>query len=287
MKRNIVFLTSMLFLLPLFSFAQADTTETEIPEPEQETPVQEDQPAEKKQGIKIREDILDNPEDPDKELFPNIPNPFYEKGADTSYDEEPITFFGLNARWLSDKLPNHALTHIFSFDLGYTLTGWQKNGWGLGMNYEQKIWRYFSLKSQLGTTFMQISNISSWCTGIRSDISLFCYPFGKGLEWLYTGCGFGADVLFYDKDYVPNDIILCVTPTIGWKQIYFKKFMTDINIGYRFIIDNTANYEDNEDLISSGIQMGFNVKIFWREILRSLVDRRIRKEEKRRKSLKN
>ncbi|MBQ5998216.1 MAG: hypothetical protein IJL70_01950 [Treponema sp.] len=206
---------------------------------------------------------------------------FYEEGADTSYDEEPITFLGINARWLSDKLPNHALSHLFSFDLGYTLTSWQNNGWGIGCNYEQKIWRYFSIRGTLATQTIKIGKSDTWSTGYETDLNFFCYPFGKGLEWLYLGCGGGSDFLFYSGDKVPEtnfDIIFSVTPSIGWKQIFFKNFMIDTNVGYRFIIDNTNNYEDSDELVRSGIQVGIRVHIFWRKLLKSFIDNRILKK---------
>ena len=112
-----------------------------------------------KKDIPINKDILNNN---NKELFPNIPNPFYEPDATVDYDEEPITFLGINARWLSDKLPNHEISHLFSLDFGYTLTGLSHNGWGIGLNYEQKIWRYFSLKTSLGTTTNLLSKQNIW-----------------------------------------------------------------------------------------------------------------------------
>ena len=290
MKYKLFVLIATLIFISLPMFSQNSETETkpavesEIEIQEQSEETQESESESKKKKIRIRPEVLT---DSDQELFPNIPNPFYEEGADTSYDEEPITFLGMNARWLSDKLPNHSLKHIFSFDLTYTLTGWRNNGWGIGMNYEQKIWRYFSVKGQIGTTTTQISNSSDWCTGIRTDLTVFCYPFGKGLEWLYVGCGYGADFLFYnteDTSSASYDILTCLIPTIGWKQIYFKKFMTDINVGYRFIITNTEHFEDNEDLITSGIQVGFKIKVFWNQILKSLVDMRIKKVTKQRKA---
>lgn len=227
--------------------------------------------------IRINKDILNNN---NKELFPNIPNPFYEPDTSTLYDEEPITVFGINARWLSDKLPNHEITHLFSFDFGYTITSWQKNGWGLGLNYEQKIWRYFSVKGTLATTTYHFSDDDLWCTGIEEDISLFCYPFGKGLEWLYVGCGIGADQLFYYNDDTLNldDSLISYMPVIGWKQIFAKKFMIDLNAGYRMVIYNTENYEDNTDFIRTGFQVGIKIQIFWKRLLKSYVDSVISKK---------
>lgn len=206
---------------------------------------------------------------------------FHEEGADTSYDEEPITFLGMNARWLSDKLPNHSLSHLFSMDLGYTLTGWRNNGWGIGFNYEQKIWRYFSMRGTLATQTIKIGESDTWCNGYETDLNFFCYPFGKGLEWLYLGCGAGTDMLFYSGEEAPEtnfDIIFSVTPSIGWKQIFFKNFMVDLSVGYRFIIDNTNNYEDSETLIRSGFQVGVKFNIFWRKLLKSFIDNRILKK---------
>lgn len=293
MKRTFVFFTFLLLFtsLPFFSEGTTENLNSgqEISNQENEEDNENSKDIEKPK-IKIREDILDEEEDPNKELFKNIPNPFYEEGISTEYDDEPITFLGINARWLSDKLPNHELNHIFSFDFIYTLTALQNNGIGLGLNYEQKIWRYFSLKGQLGTIISQIPDSYTWYTGIRAEMSSYLYPFGKGLEWLYAGCGIGADFLFYTGDYAPmtpNDIIFCATPTIGWKQFFFKKVMTDVNLGYRFIINKTENYEFNEDLIPSGFQIGFKIKIFWTEILKSMLDRRIRLETAKRKNKNN
>ena len=229
-----------------------------------------------KKDIPINKDILNNN---NKELFPNIPNPFYEPDATVDYDEEPITFLGINARWLSDKLPNHEISHLFSLDFGYTLTGLSHNGWGIGLNYEQKIWRYFSLKTSLGTTTNLFSKQNIWCTSIQEDITFFCYPFGKGLEWLYVGCGFGADQLFYHGEGIEqNDYIFSFFPAIGWKQIFFKKFMIDINAGYRMVMYNTKNFEDNTDYIRTGVQIGIKFKIFWKRLLKSYIDNLIAKK---------
>lgn len=226
--------------------------------------------------IQINKDILNNN---NKELFPNIPNPFYEPDTTVDYDEEPITFLGINARWLSDKLPNHEISHLFSFDFGYTLTGLNNNGWGIGLNYEQKIWRYFSLKASFGTTTSLFSDLDTWCTSLQEDLTFFCYPFGKGLEWLYVGCGFGADQLFFHGENMDqNDYIISFFPAIGWKQIFFKKFMVDISAGYRMVMYNTENFEDNTDYIRTGVQIGIKFKIFWKRLLKSYLDNLISKK---------
>ena len=118
MKYKLFVLIATLIFISLPMFSQNSETETK-PAVESEIEIQEQseetqESESKKKKIRIRPEVLT---DPDQELFPNIPNPFYEEGADTSYDEEPITFLGMNARWLSDKLPNHSLKHIFSGEL--------------------------------------------------------------------------------------------------------------------------------------------------------------------------
>lgn len=280
MKRLILTLAATVFFSLPFS-ASEPLQKTEQPAEAKESVSSNDNPGPSDGTESEKNSENENPDENEKSKPNFLETIFYEEGADTSYDEEPITFLGINARWLSDKLPNHSLSHLFSMDLGYTLTGWKNNGWGIGCNYEQKIWRYFSMRGTLATQTIKIGDSDTWCNGYETDLSFFCYPFGKGLEWLYAGCGAGTDMLFYSGDDAPEtnfDIIFSVMPSIGWKQIFFKNFMVDLSVGYRFIIDNTNNYEDSETLIRSGFQVGVKFNIFWRKLLKSFIDNRILKK---------
>ncbi|MDE5898336.1 MAG: hypothetical protein K2H09_03605 [Treponemataceae bacterium] len=137
---------------------------------------------------------------------------------------------------LIQKLPDRDLSHIFSLDLSYALTGFRNNGWGIGINYEQKIFRYLSIKAG-------ISSI----TALVSD----------------------------QLPNPPEDIVVSLLPMIGWKQIAFRNFMLDFQFGYKFIIQNSNRFADNADYVNSGFSLGVKITILWRRLLGELFSRHI------------
>ena len=54
--------------------------------------------------------------------------------------------------------------------------------------------------------------------------------------------------------------------------------MIDINAGYRMVMYNTKNFEDNTDYIRTGVQIGIKFKIFWKRLLKSYIDNLIAKK---------
>jgi hypothetical protein len=68
---------------------------------------------------------------------------------------------------------------------------------------------------------------------------------------------------YFGEGFLPkidNDIILYITPIIGYKY-YIKKWLFDFSLGYKVILTNYQEY-DIKNYMNSGIQLGFGIKYF-------------------------
>ena len=107
-----------------------------------------------------------------------------------------------------------------------------------------------------------------YCTSV--SISLFAnyYPFGNGLDKLYIGLGNGCDFMHYfgSVEVPPNaeDILIFITPKIGWKFTLKNIFLIDISVGYKFVVVDAYNYSEIKRYTNAGPQFGLAFKIFFK-----------------------
>jgi hypothetical protein len=76
---------------------------------------------------------------------------------------------------------------------------------------------------------------------------------------------------YFGSGELPNttaDTLIHVTRQLGWKCNILSCLMIDVSTGYKFILDNTGNYQDIENYGNSGFRLGFSVYIFLNKIKR-------------------
>ncbi|MDR1147088.1 MAG: hypothetical protein LBK66_00495 [Spirochaetaceae bacterium] len=162
--------------------------------------------------------------------------------------------------------------HLFSLDLSYSLTGFLNQGWGIGAGYEEKLLNCLSVKGTIGHMTFLTGIEDVYCTSVNISLSVNYYPFGNGLDKLYTGLGSGCDFMnYFGKGEVPataEDILISLTPGAGWKFITSKYFMMDISAGYKFVVVDAFNYHKIKDYTNAGLQVRLGFKIFFKEIFK-------------------
>ena len=169
--------------------------------------------------------------------------------------------------------------NLFSLDLSYALTGLLNQGGGIGLSFEKKLMDWLSFTGIFGhmTFLTSIENV--YCTSV--SISLFSnyYPLSNGLDKLYLSAGGGCDFMnYFGRGNLPeneDDTIIFITPQAGWKFNVSKYLMIDASAGYKFIIDNTENYEKIKDYVNPGMRINLGIKIFLSEIVNSYRERRV------------
>jgi hypothetical protein len=163
-----------------------------------------------------------------------------------------------------------SINHLFSLDLGYSLTGFTNSGWGAGLNYEQKLLDYLSVKGGIGHMTFQTDIDDVYCTSVNVSLFAAYYPFAGGLDKLYTSVGCNADFMNYfgsgtlnngTDDY--EDTLISIIPVTGWKWHILKHLMIDMRVGYKFIIQDAANYANIKKYVNEGLQFGIGFNILW------------------------
>ncbi len=179
----------------------------------------------------------------------------------------PETFFG---------------THIFSFDLGYMRTGLLNNGWGLGVTYEQQVFNWFSVRGSFSHMTLWPKNYDITITTEGISMDMFFYPFNRGLEWLYMGCGMATEFFQYSGDDAKNpddgsehteNTAISVCPELGWKQNFMNYVLMDVFFGYRIILNDPDFPVYATGITKSGAEYGIKIKVNLRSVL-NLVFRR-------------
>jgi hypothetical protein len=168
------------------------------------------------------------------------------------------------------SLPCHAQEgrdNLFSLDLSYTLISLQNQGWGIGLNYEKKLFDHISIMGNLGHMTFLTGIKDVYCTSVHFSIFANYYPFGNGLDKLYISVGNGCDFMnYFGSGELPTnalDTLIHITPKIGWKFNIFNYFMIDISAGYKFLIASTQNYNEIEKYVNSGLCFGLSFKILF------------------------
>jgi hypothetical protein len=161
------------------------------------------------------------------------------------------------------------IDHLLSLDLAYSVTGLLNQGWGIGLSYEEKMFRFLSVKGTFGHMTFLTGIEGVYCTSVNIALFVNYYPLGNGLDKLYLGVGSGCDFMNYfgGGEVPPNaeDVLIFITPRIGWKFIPGKYFMIDVSAGYKFVVVDAYNYSEIKRYTNTGPQFGLGFKIFFRK----------------------
>ena len=162
----------------------------------------------------------------------------------------------------------------FSLDFSYALTGILNQGWGIGLNYERRLFEHFSTKGNFGhMTFLTGIN-DVYNTSVSISLFMNYYPLGisNGLDKLYFGAGGGCDFMnYFGSGELPptsKDTLIHITPLAGWKFHVLKFLIIDVSTGYKFIIADSDNYSRIKDYVNTGLRFGLDFKILLKEIKR-------------------
>jgi hypothetical protein len=158
---------------------------------------------------------------------------------------------------------------LISLDLNYLITGLLNQGGGIGVNYEQGIANYFSVKGGFGHMLFKTGIEDVYCASVNLSVFINYYPFGRDLDKVYIGIGNGCDFMNYFGDGIlpkeGGDVLISFTPITGYK-FNFKPLTIDVNIGYKFVINDSTNYSDIEYYVNKGIQLGLGFNFHLKEL---------------------
>lgn len=165
---------------------------------------------------------------------------------------------------------------ILSFDLGYLGTGLKNNGWGLGLSYEAELLRRLAVKGSFSHMTMKPSDFGMTVTTVGVQLEALCYPFARGLDWLYVGGAVGTDFIMYKGGTVAgnrqDDALITLLGEIGWKQNFFDYVMADAFFGYRFPLNDGDN-AFSSTIARRGLTYGVRVKLNLPAILKRIFRR--------------
>ena len=184
-------------------------------------------------------------------LFVNIPLTY----ADDAEIETPPDDTEIKIETPEKAAPE--LKQIFSLDTNITMTALRNYGFGIGVNYERKLTNFLSIKPGFGhmVSFSDLVVVT-----VDLQLFLFYYPLSNGLDKLYVGLGNGCDFIMYTND-IPQDIVISLTPLLGWKWKAFKFLMIEPFLGWKFFLVKTKNYEKVDRYLNEGFQWGLNFKL--------------------------
>ncbi len=165
---------------------------------------------------------------------------------------------------------------IFSFDLGYLGTGLKNNGLGLGVSYEAEVLPRLAVKGSFSHMTMKPFSSGMTVVAVGTQLEVLCYPFARGLDWLYVGGACGTDFIMYNGGALPDseqkDTLITLLGEIGWKQNFFDYVMADAFFGYRFPLNDGENAFSN-NIARQGIACGIRIKLNIPAILNRLFRR--------------
>ncbi|MBD5446855.1 MAG: hypothetical protein HDR32_03745 [Treponema sp.] len=165
---------------------------------------------------------------------------------------------------------------ILSLDLGYLGTGLRNNGWGLGLSYEAALLPRLAVKGSFSHMTLKPSGSGMTVTTVGLQLEALCYPFARGLDWLYVGGGCGTDFIMYNGNALPDreqsDALITLLGEIGWKQNFFDYVMADAFVGYRLPLNDGDNAFSNK-ITRKGLRYGIHIKLNLPVILRRIFRR--------------
>jgi len=160
--------------------------------------------------------------------------------------------------------------NLFSLDLSYSLTSLLNHGWGIGLNYEKKLFDFLSVKGNVGHMTFLTGIEDVYSTSVSMSVFFNYYPLSNGLDELYIGAGNGCDFMnYFGKGDLPpttKDTLIHITPQLGWKFNVLPFLMIDVSTGYKFIILNSQNYNEINNYVNPGFRFGLNFLIFFNKI---------------------
>jgi hypothetical protein len=164
------------------------------------------------------------------------------------------------------------INRLFTLDFAYSLTGLKNSGWGIGVNYEHKLFDFLSVKGGIGHMTFQTDINDVYCTSVNISLFAHYYPLRGGLDKSYIGIGCGGDFMNYFGDgELPNnseDTLISIIPITGWKWHVLKYLMIDVRVGYKFVIQDAENYTKIKDYVNAGVQFGLGFNILFAAIKR-------------------
>jgi hypothetical protein len=166
--------------------------------------------------------------------------------------------------------------NLFSLDLSYSLASLLNQGWGLGLNYEKKLFDFLSVKGNIGHMTFLTGIEDVYSTSVSMSVFFNYYPLSNGLDKLYISAGSGCDFMnYFGKGDLPpttKDTLIHITPQLGWKFNVLPFLMIDVSTGYKFIVLNSQNYNEIKNYVNPGFLFGLNFLIFLNKITRGNKD---------------
>jgi hypothetical protein len=174
------------------------------------------------------------------------------------------------------SLPCHTqenVDNLFTLDLlTYTLTGLLNHGWGIGLNYEKKLFDFLSVKGNIGHMTFLTGIEDVYSTSVSMSVFFNYYPLSNGLNKLYISAGGGCDFMnYFGKGDLPpttKDNLIHITPQLGWKFNVLPFLMIDVSARYKFVVLNSQNYNEIKNYVNPGFRFGINFSIFFNRIKR-------------------
>ncbi len=160
---------------------------------------------------------------------------------------------------------------ILSFDTGYLARSLKNNGWGIGISYEQEIYKGFAIKAGFSHTSMWLKNPKIIVTTVGISADALYYPFRLGLDWLYFGGKCYTDFLMYNGSSISeenkDDTVISLMPQIGCKLSFEDIMMIDGFVGYSFIINSRNHTELIKDKVKNSFEYGIKFRINLRNLI--------------------
>lgn len=166
--------------------------------------------------------------------------------------------------------------YILSFDIKalYYSAEENKAGLGLGVALERQIFPFLSVRADGANNTMWLFTKDMRTDAVTIGVAPLLYPFSRGLDWLYLGCGISTEFITYRGDDIPSDherdTVIALVPQIGWKQNFFDYVMVDIFCSYNIELSDTNIPEYAEELVDNGFEVGIKFKINLSRILRKI-----------------
>ena len=76
---------------------------------------------------------------------------------------------------------------------------------------------------------------------------------------------------YFGKGELPEntgDVLIHITPQLGWKFNVKRFLMIDASTGYKFFIFDEQNYSEIKKYVNPGLRFKLGVKIFFSEIIK-------------------
>lgn len=178
------------------------------------------------------------------------------------------------------------IDYLLSLDISYALSSLYNQGWGIGVNYEKKLFSHLSVKGNFGHMTFLTGVKDVYCTSVHLSAFANFYPLGNSLDKAYIGIGLGSDFMNYfgsgEKPATDGDTLVHVTPQTGWKFLVFPFLIIDVSIGYKYIISNSQNYDEIIKYVYPGVRFGLNFNLLFNKLKTGWLDKlKVRQREQK------